>query len=154
MPSTRRDPHPLSAVWALPWWLVLALTPFGGAAAFVVGGAEHGLLGTHLTAALAAANAAAVQGTSVGGGGMLLALLPVVLDVIAVALAVRAFQRGLARHAQMEAGFPLAQLLALGCGNLLCAACSLALGAVTVWASLLAMGLWAFQGPPEYWDVP
>jgi hypothetical protein len=124
------------------WARLLALgTPFLAAAAAAAGRGERALF----AAAFAATEARALQGTAAPGGGVFLALLPVALDVGAVALALAALQRGLARRRHHEGGFPWTALCLLGDANALCAGCSLALATVTLWGCVLGMFLWIVQ---------
>jgi hypothetical protein len=141
MRSDRRRPDALTARLHPPSWLALCALPPGIALAAIAGGAEHRLFAE----ALAVAQAAADGGASVGGGGAMLGLLPVALDVAAVGAALNALQRGLARVRRFEGAFPTGALAALICANALCLACARALGIVTLWATALAMFLWAVQ---------
>lgn len=139
----------LAPVW--PWWLTLTLFPPTLFVAVAIGRAERSLVVARM--AVAAAGATVITpGTSAGGGGVLLALVPILIDLTVVGLALNALRTGLARHGRMVTPFPLAPLLLLLSSNAACWACSLPLGVVTTWASLMAMALWVFQGPPRYHD--
>lgn len=145
-PSGRR---PQGHAWSLHVPLVLA--PLGLAAASVIGKGERALLRTRIAAA-AAARASAPPGASAGGLGVLWALLPLVGDILLLAWALRAFQRGLVRWVQGDGAFPVVPLLGLVFANVVCWACALPLGVIAVWGAAMALALWIFQGPLEYHD--
>lgn len=135
--------EPRRTVGGHPWpgWLIAIAAPVVAAAALLAGRAER----TLFAAAFRYTERAALNGNPVAGGRVVLALLLPAFDVVAVGAALAALQRGLARRRHHDARFPWTSLVALAAANALCIGCSVALGTVTAWGSLLGMILWLVQ---------